>query len=64
MFEDFADRCQNIIGQFRKEEVKKRTEAIFQLAVAFEKLVLEYSKYHLGETKPSKRMSDQKMGES
>ena len=67
MFEDFADLCQNItkaiIGQLCKEERKKRTEAIFRVAVAFEKFVLKYSKYHLSETRPSKMMTNQKMGE-
>ncbi|XP_022796716.1 uncharacterized protein LOC111335121 isoform X2 [Stylophora pistillata] len=65
LFEDFADLCQNItkriIGQLCKEEIKKRTEAIFQVAVAFEKFVLKYSKYHLSEARPSKKMTDQKM---
>lgn len=67
MFEDFAGLCQNltkpIIGQLCKEEIKKRTEAVFQVAVAFEKFVLKYSKYHLSEARPSKKMTDQKMGE-
>ena len=67
LFEDFADLCQNItkpiIGQLCKEEIKKRTEAIFRVAVAFEKFVLKYSKYHLSETRPSKKITNQKMGE-
>ena len=67
LFGNFADLCQNItkpiIGQLCKEEIKKRTEAIFRVAVAFEKFVLKYSKYHLSEARPSKKMTDQKMGE-
>ena len=67
LFNDFTNQYQNITkpfeGQLSEEEVKKGTEAIFKVAVAFEKLVLNYSRYHLNETNLLKKMTDGRMGE-
>ena len=68
MFNDFTNQYQNITKPFKgqpgEEEVKKSTAAIFKVAVAFEKLVLNYSRYHLNRTKLLKKMTDSRMGES
>ncbi|PFX14625.1 putative G-protein coupled receptor 133 [Stylophora pistillata] len=66
LFNEFTNQYQNITkpikGQLGKGEVTKGTEAIFKVAVAFEKLVLDYSRYHLNEKKPLKKMYDRRMG--
>ena len=68
LFNDFTNQYQKITkpfkGQLGEEEVKKGTAAIFKVAVAFEKLVLNYSRYHLNRTKLLKNMTDSRMGES
>ena len=68
LFNDFTNQYQQITkpfkGQLGEEEVKKRTAAIFKVAVAFEKFVLNYSRYHLNRTKLLKNMTDSRMGES
>ncbi|XP_022807517.1 vitellogenin-2-like isoform X2 [Stylophora pistillata] len=65
LFNEFTNQYQNITkpikGQLGKGEVTKGTEAIFKVAVAFEKLVLDYSRYHLNEKKPLKKMYDRRM---
>lgn len=67
LFNDFTNQYQKITkpfkGQLGEEEVKKGTAAIFKVAVAFEKLVLNYSRYHLNETNLLKKMTDGRMGE-
>ena len=55
---------ENFITKYRKTTHGKeqsgvdelRTESIFKVAVAFEKVVLSYGKYHLSGTKSSKRI--------
>ncbi|XP_066023130.1 adhesion G protein-coupled receptor L4 isoform X2 [Pocillopora verrucosa] len=65
LFNDFTNQYQQITkpfkGQLGEEEVKKGTAAIFKVAVAFEKFVLNYSRYHLNRTKLLKKMTDSRM---
>lgn len=68
LFNDFTNQYQKITkpfkGQLGEEEVKKGTAAIFKVVVAFEKFVLNYSRYHLNRRKLLKNMTDSRMGES
>ena len=66
MLEDFTDQYINFSKSHKGElgvgEVKAVTESVFRMAVAFEKFALNYGKYHLSGTEPSKTIVRQKMG--
>ena len=67
LFEDFADQYQNIPkshgSQLGIEELQRGKKSIFNVAVALEKFVLDYSQYHLNRAEPLKKTTRQKMGE-
>ena len=57
VFENFTTKYRNIfLGEEQHRVDKLRRETIFKVAVAFEKVVLSYGKYHLSGTKSSKRI--------
>ena len=57
VFENFTTKYQKAIpGEEQSGVDELRTESIFKVAVAFEKVVLSYGKYHLRGTKSSKRI--------
>ncbi|PFX13357.1 hypothetical protein AWC38_SpisGene22562 [Stylophora pistillata] len=58
LFENFTTNYQNMtLGEGQPGVEKLSTESIFKVAVAFEKIVLSYGKYHLRGTNRSKRIS-------
>ncbi|XP_022778546.1 uncharacterized protein LOC111320121 [Stylophora pistillata] len=58
LFENFTTNYQNMtLGEGQPGVEKLRTESIFKVAVAFEKIVLTYGKYHIRGTNRSKRIS-------
>ncbi|RMX60281.1 hypothetical protein pdam_00021441, partial [Pocillopora damicornis] len=65
LLEDFTDRYINFSKSHKGElgvgEVKAVTESVFRVAVAFEEFALNYGKYHLSGTEPSKTIVRQKM---
>ena len=57
VFENFATKYQKAIrGEEQSGVDELRTESIFKVAVAFEKVILSYGKHHLSGTKSSKRI--------
>ena len=57
VFENFATKYRNMtLGEEQHRVDKLRSETIFKVAVAFEKVVLSYGKYHLSGTRSSKRI--------
>ena len=57
VFESFTTKYRNTTpGEEQSVVDELRPESIFKVAVAFEKVVLSYGKYHLSETKSSKTM--------
>ena len=57
VFENFTTKYQKATpGEEQSGVVEVRTESIFKVAVAFEKVVLSYGKHHLSGTKSSKRI--------
>ena len=66
IFEDFTVHLLNITkshtGHLSKKEDETRRESIFAVAVAFEEFALNYGKQHLSGTKPSTKITSQKMG--
>lgn len=66
LLEDFTDQYINFSKSHKGElgvgEVKAVTESVFRMAVAFEEFALNYGKYHLSGTEPSKTIVRRKMG--
>ena len=66
MFEDFTNQYINISESSEDElgigEIKTIRESVFRVAVAFEEFALNYGKYHLSGTEPSKKIIRQNMG--
>ncbi|XP_027040093.1 chitinase-like protein PB1E7.04c [Pocillopora damicornis] len=57
VFENFTTKYRNMtLGEEQHRVDKLRSETIFKVAVAFEKVVLSYGKYHLSGTRSSKRI--------
>ena len=57
VFENFTTKYQKAIpGEEQSGVDELRTESIFKVAVAFEKVILSYGKHHLSGTKSSKRI--------
>ena len=57
VFENFTTKYRRTTPREEKSGVDEfRAESIFKEAVAFEKVVLSYGKYHLRGTKSSKRI--------
>ena len=57
VFKNFTTKYQKATpGEKQSGVVEVRTEFIFKVAVAFEKVVLSYGKHHLSGTKSSKRI--------
>ena len=57
VFENFTTKYREMtLGEEQPGVDKLRTESIFKVAVAFEKVALSYGKYHLSGTKGSKRI--------
>ena len=57
VFENFTTKYRRTTPREEQSGVDElRTESIFKVAVAFEKVVLSYGKYHLRGTKSSKRI--------
>ena len=57
VFENFTSKYRRTTPREEQSGVDElRTESIFKEAVAFEKVVLSYGKYHLRGTKSSKRI--------
>ena len=57
VFETFTTKYRNTTpGEEQSVVDELRPESIFKVAVAFEKVVLSYGKYHLSGTKSSKRI--------
>ena len=57
VFENFTTKYRKTThGKEQSGVDELRTESIFKVAVAFEKVVLSYGKYHLSGTKSSKRI--------
>ena len=54
VFENFITNMN--LGEEQHRVDKLRSETIFKVAVAFEKVVLSYGKYHLSGTRSSKRI--------
>ncbi|XP_022808311.1 adhesion G protein-coupled receptor L4-like isoform X2 [Stylophora pistillata] len=65
LFEDFTDKYMNISESSKDElgigEIKTIRESVFRVAVAFEEFALNYGKYHLSGTEPSKKIIRQNM---
>ncbi|XP_022807522.1 adhesion G-protein coupled receptor D1-like isoform X1 [Stylophora pistillata] len=65
IFEDFTAHLLNITkshtGHLSKKEDETRRESIFAVAFAFEEFALNYGKQHLSGTKPSTKITSQKM---
>ena len=56
-FENFTTKYRKTTpGEEQSGVDELRTESIFKVAVAFEKVVLSYGKHHLSGTKSSKRI--------
>ena len=57
VFENFTTKCKKTTpGEEQSGVDDLRTESVFKVAVAFEKVVLSYGKHHLSGTKSSKRI--------
>ena len=57
VFEKFTTKYRNMtLGEEQHRVDKLRSETIFKVAIAFEKVVLSYGKYHLSGTRSSKRI--------
>ena len=57
VFKNFTTKYREMtLGEEQPGVDKLRTESIFKVAVAFEKVALSYGKYHLSGTKGSKRI--------
>ena len=57
VFENFTIKYRKTtLGEEQPRVDKLRSETIFKVAVAFEKVVLSYGKYHLSGTNSSKRI--------
>ena len=55
--QEAANVFENFTTKYQKATPDElRTESIFKVAVAFEKVVLSYGKHHLSGTKSSKRI--------
>ena len=64
VFENFTTKYRRTTPREEQSGVDElRTESIFKVAVAFEKVVLSYGKYHLRGTKSSKRIVSDNISE-
>ena len=65
LFQNIQDQFKNITHQEDGtiEDQKQSTGLVFNMAAAFERFALNFSKYHLNETMSSKRIVGRKIGE-
>ena len=67
LFQNIQDQFKNITHQEDQsgtiQDQKQKTGLVFNMAAAFERFALNFSKYHLNETMSSKRIVGRKIGE-